>query len=178
MLNSDILASGSRLHQSGRPARRSVPAAQLPLSRLSSSAGVITSAKSFSKPFGWLELFLFVTAAACQRQSNNDNREQRRRKPWFEQMSFRLSLRQKLTSGADSIPDSPLEHLRFFKSEHTGDNRGRETADTVVILPDRFVVVPARDINPVFGAFELGLQVDKILVCFQIGVVFGNREQP
>ena len=47
-----------------------------------------------------------------------------------------------------------------------------------VVVPHRLDIVAAGDRDAVFGAFELRLQRQEILVGLQVGIVLDHREQP
>src|SRR6202023_4330631 len=57
-------------------------------------------------------------------------------------------------------------------------NEARERPQAGIIGPDRLDIIAPRDGDAVLGAFELRLQCEKVLVRFQIGIVFADREEP
>src|SRR6185437_7241656 len=59
------------------------------------------------------------------------------------------------------------------RPDHAG-----ECAQLGVVLPDRFVVIAPRDGDAVFRSLKLRLQRQEVLVRLQVGIVFGDRQQP
>ena len=65
----------------------------------------------------------------------------------------------------------------FLKAEKTGKDVFRETANGCIKVFRRVVEVGTCYVDAVFRAFQLGLQFQKVLVGFQVGIIFGNGKQ-
>ena len=65
----------------------------------------------------------------------------------------------------------------FLKAEKTGKDVFRETANGCIKVFSRIVEVGTCYVDAVFRAFQLGLQFQKVLVGFQVGIIFGNGKQ-
>src|SRR5262245_32804687 len=80
-------------------------------------------------------------------------------------------------------PDHVLGHREglhglFAAVERRGPDHARERAQLRVVLPHRVDVVAPRHGDAVLRAFELRLQRQEVLVRFEIGIAFRDREQP
>lgn len=70
-----------------------------------------------------------------------------------------------------------FEIRTLLKSEHAGNDVLRETADAGVVFASCFVEFPAFHADAVFGSFQLCLQLLKILVGFQVWIIFRDGKQ-
>ena len=65
----------------------------------------------------------------------------------------------------------------LLKAEKTGKNVFGEAADCRIKILRRIVEVGTCHVDAVFRTFQLGLELQEVLVGFQVGIVFGNGEQ-
>lgn len=65
----------------------------------------------------------------------------------------------------------------FLKAENTGKNVLGETADCRIKVLCSIVEIGACYVDAVLCPFQLGLQFQKILIGFQVGIVLGNGKQ-
>ena len=70
-----------------------------------------------------------------------------------------------------------LGHRLVAAKKRRCPNEARERLQAGVIGPDRLDIIAPRDGDAVLGAFELRLQGEKILIRFQIGIIFADREE-
>lgn len=63
------------------------------------------------------------------------------------------------------------------KARHPGDEVAGKTLDGGVVASGGFVEVIAGGSDAVFGAFQLGLEIDEILVGLEIGIVFRDDKE-
>ncbi len=71
-----------------------------------------------------------------------------------------------------------LEVCLLSEPEHACKNRGWERPNFHVVILNHFIEPPSLDGYPVFGAFKLGLQLKKIFIGFQRGIILRDRKQP
>ena len=81
------------------------------------------------------------------------------------------------------LGDGPVVLILDFKkrgvreTEVPGDHIARKRLDQDIHISNRPVVVPPGQLDLVFGITEIVLQTDEILICLEVRVGFGDREQ-
>jgi hypothetical protein len=65
-----------------------------------------------------------------------------------------------------------------LEPEPTRVDHGRKRTHLSIIRLNGVVEIPARYSNPIFRSFDLGLEITKITVRFQLWIPFAHRQQP
>src|SRR5438105_8802351 len=71
-----------------------------------------------------------------------------------------------------------LQELRCRKAEHAGEDAIREGLEARVVFHHRVVIGLARERHLVFGAGELFLQAEHVLIRLQVGILLEDRQEP